>query len=366
MWDVGPRIGTEARRESFPSIRRPGRLIRKRTTVTTDDAAAPPALQDAADRVVVGVDGSPASWTALLWALAAAARAGVRLEVVHAYPVDFVWMDPFLVDTGRIADIRSHTEAQARAFVDEARQDPALSALPGAAEVEVDVVVAGGAPAQHLVARARGAEALVVGSRGRGTVRSALLGSVALHCVTHAGCAVVVVHDDVPQSAGPVVVGIDDSAASSRVLVRAAQEAQRLGAQLEPVAVYLTPAYWGDSYAMTATLSAEGREQARRGAEAIVSEALGSASAATVEVAEGRPGEVLVDRAEGAALLVVGSRSRSQLAGTVLGSVALHCAVHAKCPVMVIRPEPGGETRPVGGVVPGSAETASSPGGRTS
>ena len=327
--------------------------------MTTEDATAPPAPQDAADRVVVGVDGSPASRAALLWAVAVAARSGARVEAVSAYPVDFVWMDPFLVDTGRIADIRSHTESQTRAFVDEARRDRALSALQGSADVEVDVVVVGGAPAQHLVARARGAQVLVVGSRGRGTVRSALLGSVALHCVTHAGCAVVVVHDGVPQPAGRVVVGIDDSAASPGVVIRAAQEAQRLGAQLEPVAVYPTPAYWGDSYDMTATLAAEGREQTRRGAEAIVSRALGSATAATVEVAQGRPGEVLVERAEGATLLVVGSRSRSQLAGTVLGSVALYCAVHAPCPVMVVRPEPVGKARQVSEVVP-AAETASS------
>jgi nucleotide-binding universal stress UspA family protein len=48
---------------------------------------------------------------------------------------------------------------------------------------------------------------------------------------------------------------------------------------------------------------------------------------------------VLAERSAGAALLVVGSRSRSRLPGMLLGSVALHCVVHAQCPVMVVHPE---------------------------
>jgi nucleotide-binding universal stress UspA family protein len=44
--------------------------------------------------------------------------------------------------------------------------------------------------------------------------------------------------------------------------------------------------------------------------------------------------------ADGAELPAVGSRSRSRLTGAALGPVALHCAVHATCPVLVVRPEP--------------------------
>ncbi|MET0764641.1 MAG: universal stress protein, partial [Blastococcus sp.] len=45
-------------------------------------------------------------------------------------------------------------------------------------------------------------------------------------------------------------------------------------------------------------------------------------------------------------LLVVGSRSRNQLRGVVLGSVALHCVMHAPCPVLVVHPKPDGSARP--------------------
>jgi len=307
----------------------------------TDVTAAGGAPQGSEQRLVVGVDGSSASRTALLWALADAARSGARLEVVSAYPVDFYWTDPYLVDPRHISDIRTETADRTRAFVEDARRDPSLAAVAGAADVAVEVVVVGGAPADHLVARAEGARVLVVGSRGRGTVRTALLGSVALHCATHAHCPVVVVHGPPPKQPARVVVGVDDSAVTRAVIERAAAEAQLLGAELDPVAVYPPPATWGIGHEAVAEREAEAHDLARAGAEELLGEVLGDAARAPLHVVVGDdPKKVLVDRAEGAALLVVGSRSRNTLAGTVLGSVALHCAVHASCPVMVVRPEP--------------------------
>jgi nucleotide-binding universal stress UspA family protein len=306
----------------------------------TEPTSTPPTTDDGTERVVVGVDGSTPSRAALIWGLREAAATGARVEVLSAYPIDVYWTDPFLVDTRRLTEIRTGTEDRAREFVEEARCDPAVAAIAGAADVPVEVVVAGGAAAGHLVERARGARTLVVGSRGGGAVRSALLGSVALHCIAHAPCPVVVVHDGVARPPARVVVGLDDAEASRAVLARAAREAERLGAELEVVAVAPIGDFWGYTYGITATLAAELREGAREAAHAIVDEVLGAEPRVTVHVLEGYPGEVLVGRADGAALLVVGSRSRSTLAGTVLGSVALHCALRAPCPVMVVHPPP--------------------------
>ena len=50
----------------------------------------------------------------------------------------------------------------------------------------------------------------------------------------------------------------------------------------------------------------------------------------------GPAGAMLIDRARTADLLVVGSRGRGAFRGLLLGSVALHCAMHALCPVMVV------------------------------
>jgi 3-phosphoglycerate kinase len=54
-------------------------------------------------------------------------------------------------------------------------------------------------------------------------------------------------------------------------------------------------------------------------------------------VLEGRAGQVLVDAAEGADLLVVGSRGHGALAEALLGSVGQHCVHHAPCPVLIMR-----------------------------
>lgn len=312
------------------------------TTALTDRMDGAP--RGSADRrIVVGVDGSPGARAALLWALAAAARSGSELEVVAAFPVDFYWTDPYLLDTRRIDTIRSDTEVRARAFVAEALSNPEMAALPRVSAVPVHFVVVAGAPADHLVQRAAGAELLVVGSRGRGGVRSTLLGSVALHCSTHARCPVVVVHPTLRPASARVVVGIEDSATSRAALVRAMEEAARLGLEVEAVVAYQAVDYWSDMYAATAPLG-ETHEQARRRAESIVAEVLGDAAAAGVRVVaeKGGAGEVLARRSEDAALLVVGSRSRSRLEGMLLGSVALHCVVHAHCPVMVVHPQPVG------------------------
>ena len=59
---------------------------------------------------------------------------------------------------------------------------------------------------------------------------------------------------------------------------------------------------------------------------------------------EGHPAEVLIDRARGAALLVVGHRGRGGFASALLGSVGMQCVLHGECPVTVVRTAPRPET----------------------
>jgi nucleotide-binding universal stress UspA family protein len=46
---------------------------------------------------------------------------------------------------------------------------------------------------------------------------------------------------------------------------------------------------------------------------------------------------VLIDEADGADLLVVGSRGHGGFTEALLGSVSQHCVHHARCPVVIIR-----------------------------
>jgi nucleotide-binding universal stress UspA family protein len=191
-----------------------------------------------------------------------------------------------------------------------------------------------------LVRRAADAGLLVIGSRGRGATRSALLGSVALSCVTRAVCPVVVVHPSVPGPGRPrVVVGLDHTDGAREVLWRAAAEAHRMDADLEVVVARRPPEHWGDLQSAMTPVRGETAAHARWRAETLVREELGPRSGVRVVTEVGAPAELLVRRAESAALLVVGSRSRRRLTGMLLGSTALHCVVAASCPVLVLHPQ---------------------------
>jgi nucleotide-binding universal stress UspA family protein len=292
--------------------------------------------------MVVGVDGSPGSRAALVWALAAAARGGASLRVVAVFPVELYWTDQVLLDPHHSERVRADTEALARAAVDEVRSDPAAASHAVDAAVPVEIVALPGRPAQQLVDAAKGADLLVVGSRGRGAVRSTVLGSVALHSVTHARCPVVVVGPHAAAATAPprVVVGLDGSETSQHALERALGEAGRLGATVTAVAAYSPESYWSDAYEVIVPPIEQLRVDAQRGAEEMVARSLGSAGegapAVDVQAVEGPAGEVLVRQAEGAELLVVGGRGHSTLAEVLFGSIALHCVLHAPCPVMVV------------------------------
>ena len=77
-------------------------------------------------------------------------------------------------------------------------------------------------------------------------------------------------------------------------------------------------------------------DEVRASAERILGEALVADSA--VELRAGPAVAVLLEAAEEAALLVVGSRGHGQVTGALAGSVSQHLARHAQCPVVVARP----------------------------
>jgi nucleotide-binding universal stress UspA family protein len=145
-------------------------------------------------KIVVGTDGSPSAQRAVRWALGEARLRGAALHIVHAWMVPLVEALP---EPWLLARPIGHTEeeledqlgAGAREFL------AATVAEAKAAEPELDVIgeLAEMRPAAALLAAARGADLLVVGSRGHGGFAGLLLGSVSSQCVHHAPCPVVVV-----------------------------------------------------------------------------------------------------------------------------------------------------------------------------
>ena len=137
--------------------------------------------------VVVGVDGSPCSVRALEVALDQALVHGWQLDILTAFVYEHVVGVP-----GAMWPVETYAEVEGKA---ERIQSDALSSVSAADLERLDVrcrTVFGHASGVLLEA-SDGADLLVVGSRGRGRIAGALLGSVSQHCVTHAACPVLVV-----------------------------------------------------------------------------------------------------------------------------------------------------------------------------
>ncbi len=307
--------------------------------------------------VVVGVDDSAGARAAVAWALPEAVARGADVQLVATFPIDYYWAAPYMLEPTQLEEIRRDVARRARRVLDEVVAELVAAGSHGVAELTVEVLVEAGSPALELVERSRGAALLVVGSRGRGAVRSLLLGSVALHCTGHAHCPVVVV----PAGAvladrsvrSRVVVGVDGSPVSAAGLLAAIAQAGRTDADVEVVAAYDSIDTWTPE-SLPPRSTAELHGLAVASAERMLTEVRQAAAEQnlpevplTLTVVAGRAGGVLVDRAAGARLLVVGTHGAGQLKGLVLGSVALHCVLHAPCPVLLQREgDPVGAGRP--------------------
>ncbi len=133
-------------------------------------------------RIVVGVDGSECSLAALRWAAQQAHLTGLPLEVVLSYE----WI-PF--GLGFYLPDDYDPASNARKTLDDAIEK-VRDAFDG---VKFIPVVVEGHPAPALVEAARGADLLVVGSRGRGEFSGMLLGSVSQFCADHVSCPITIV-----------------------------------------------------------------------------------------------------------------------------------------------------------------------------
>ncbi|MCG8656049.1 MULTISPECIES: universal stress protein [unclassified Yimella] len=288
--------------------------------------------------IVVGYNDTPDCERALEWAASEARRSGDKLRVVSATAM------PTFADAG--AGVMIDRQVIEDGAVEMAKIGAEKASALGASDVEPHHSL--GNPAEILVEAAEGARVIVLGSRGRGPVLSALLGSVSYAVAAHAKCPVVVVRADAP-SVGPqhpIVVGVDDSKPSQRALAMACEVAAERGAPLHLVAVWSQPAatiaaasYVDGAVLMTA---GEGIHQA------VEAELRGTADrlrtdhpdlSITAEVIEGDPASALAAEADrvGASMLAIGTRGRGGFRGMMLGSVS-HGVLHsAKCPVAIVR-----------------------------
>jgi nucleotide-binding universal stress UspA family protein len=143
---------------------------------------------DAVPRIVVGVDGSTSSVLALKWAANYAAAVGATIEAVSAWHTADEWgfggLLPFDWDPEKVAS-EILEAAIVKAYNDERPANLITSVREGRAS-------------QVLLDAGKGADMIVVGSRGHGGFVGMLLGSVSAALAEHSSCPVLVVHGDHP------------------------------------------------------------------------------------------------------------------------------------------------------------------------
>lgn len=289
----------------------------------------------AADRsaVIAGIDGSDSALGGARWAAEFAARHGLALTLVHAIPrLDWHFAGAHAPEVGGSTD-----------------GDALLSAAETAVrsthpDLEIHTAAVKGAVATVLAEASLSARLLVVGT---GAADHRALGGHAVKVVHRTQCPVLIWRPPAAKRTGkplPVVVGVDESDASTRAVAEAFDVAGMLHAPLTVAHMWEIGAAVGMGdlggqgnmdWQLLDVLQSRQRQQmdemvapfARKYRNAHVTKVFQDVSAA----------KGLTDLSREAQLVVVGSHGRGGLAASILGSVSQNLIHHAECPVLVVR-----------------------------
>jgi nucleotide-binding universal stress UspA family protein len=288
-----------------------------------------------ADRsaVVAGIDGSDSALGGARWAAEFAARHGLALTLVHAIPrLDWHFAGAHPPELGGNADGDALLHAAETAV---------RSAHP---DLQIRTAAIKGAVPTVLADAAESARLLVVGT---GAADHRALGGQAVRIVHRTQRPVVIWRAPVAKRTGkplPVVVGVDESDASTRAVAEAFDIAGVLHAPLTVAHMWEIGAAVGMGdlggqgnmdWQLLDVLQSRQRQQmdemvapfARKYRNAHVTKVFQDVSAA----------KGLTDLSREAQLVVVGSHGRGGLAASILGSVSQNLIHHAECPVLVVR-----------------------------
>lgn len=280
-------------------------------------------------KIVVGIDGSEASSDALRYAHGEAVSSGAELVAVTVWEVPVMAaayitteevdgaMDPWM--EGFIAEVLGEDGS-------------AVKRAP-----------ASGSAAAALLEEAEDADTLIVGTRGHGGLAGVIMGSVSHQLANHTPCPLTVVpanNGAAGAADGPIVVGVDGSSNAQTALRWAAERAARTGLGLRVVMAWRGEAagWLAGTEVQTSWPSFEDLEQqAREMLGEVIDEAgLPEGLEPQLVLGEGAPASVLREAADGASMLVLGSRGRGGFMGLLLGSVTSHTLNHIFCPTTVV------------------------------
>jgi nucleotide-binding universal stress UspA family protein len=260
------------------------------------------------NRIVVGVDGSIGSRSALLWAADECRVRGQMLLVAHA--------PDLAAGVGALADLRERELSELGERMLSQHAAAASARQPG---VVVTTLLGHAPAADALIALSADSDLVVVGTRGRGGIVSSILGSVSYRIAAHAHCPVAVVPEQQTPRRDPcvprVVVGMSPGRSGRLALEFALDEAKRRGATLVAV-----QASGGGQ--LHSDLSAS----AKRYRNVVVEPVLVNAE----------PADALLHAAQNAQLLIVGCHHSQDRWSTRLGPVPSAILHRSPCPVVVV------------------------------
>ncbi|HET7269784.1 MAG TPA: universal stress protein [Rubrobacter sp.] len=289
-------------------------------------------------KVLLATDGSEEATLAASTASGLATRTGSELHVLTIGP-EYPYFE--LPDApARFEEVVEAQRREAKEILDD--QVRKIEDSGGTVEeAHLEMGVLPGRTIVHLGERL-GAGLIIVGSRGLGPMKRAVMGSVSSSVVHHAHCPVLVVRGERDYLQGRILLALDGSRESSAAAGAAVELAGSMDSELHVVHVgEVNPVYHPERRGYLA-LYKELQERARRLLDEQVNEV--EAAGGTVVKAHlrmGRPDEEIVVLGEeiAAQLIVTGSRGLGGIRRALMGSVSDSVVSHAHCPVMVVRRE---------------------------
>jgi len=308
-------------------------------------------------KVLLAIDGSDASMSAVAMVAALAMPAGSTVEVVSVIPDSFapegtVWPNVVRVDPPTDRDrIMDDVSRRLLEIADRLRT--------GGRSVEVRVLE--GRPATEIVSEAArfAADLVVMGARGLSTVQRLLLGSVSSEVVDHAPCPILVARH---AASARVLLATDGSPSSTEALRFVAESGLFDASTIRVVSVGHHGAPWWVGVSpvdgMTSIdLYADEVEAAEGHARAVVDEAAERLRGLDVEgttvIRDGDVVSAILADAEGqrADVIVLGARNMGAVHRWLVGSVSRSVLHLAQASVLIVRPH-------VAPVVPQESEWA--------
>ena len=276
------------------------------------------------ERVIVAVDGGPASAAALSWVIERARTVEVAVEITTVAGIG----------TG----FPLGAEGDFRAIHDQIVADAADSVRTAAPDLVVSTRVRFGLPHEAIVRASQNADLLVIGTNKTSPAAGIIHGTLPLKVAGRAGCVTVVVPAAWGHALGPVIAGWSDDETAERALDFAADEAGRRDVPLTIVHSWAPPSISAmDDLRPLDTLEqlfAADRRRLNESAQRVRDDHPGLV--VTCTMLSGSAAVAIVRAAAGASLVVVGSRGRGAIAELFLGSVSHDVLLNMPAPVAVV------------------------------